>query len=486
LAHRAALPLLLIISLGLIIWAAGGVRPDAVSVVVAPVLAQETAVQAQSPTLVAAGWVEPHPFPVAVVALVDGFVAQVHVLEGDAVTSGQLLASLVTDDAELELAAAEARLQQAVAESRRAAAVARAARRRWEENIDLPLARTNAGVEAEQALANRRSAENARSAAAAVLKDRDAAFERVRSLRESGSASEAELIAAEADRATAQEAFAAAEREVEVAQAETRRAAAEAFASERRAVLRVDDEFELASSEAMQAAADAGLNVARAEMATAELALSRHQLAAPADGVVLRRFIIPGSKLVRDMDDPNSSLAFELYDPRRLQIRADIPLAESAAIRVGQRAAVTCEATGNRIVEGEVVRIVPRADVQKNTIECKIRLIDPPVDWRPEMLVRIRFGGTQDASEEPLVLLHRDAIAEDGSVVLARGFDGEFATAERRSVTATATTEGATTWLPAKGVLPGDLAVIDAPRGLQPGERLRVQRLQEEGQDAIH
>ena len=51
----------------------------------------------------ASGWIEPDPWPVNMAALTQGFVEDVLVKEGEAVTNGQLLATLDSKDARLEL-----------------------------------------------------------------------------------------------------------------------------------------------------------------------------------------------------------------------------------------------------------------------------------------------------------------------------------------------------------------------------------------------
>lgn len=57
----------------------------------------------------ASGWIEPSPLPVKATTLVDGVIESVHVLEGDSVVRGQLLAKLVDADAKLDRETAESR-----------------------------------------------------------------------------------------------------------------------------------------------------------------------------------------------------------------------------------------------------------------------------------------------------------------------------------------------------------------------------------------
>ena len=60
----------------------------------------------------ATGWVEPDPWSIKAKALIDGVVDQLHVLEGQKVEKGDLLATLIAEDSELALTAAEQELSQ--------------------------------------------------------------------------------------------------------------------------------------------------------------------------------------------------------------------------------------------------------------------------------------------------------------------------------------------------------------------------------------
>ncbi len=62
------------------------------------------------------GWLEPDPWPVNIAVLTDGFVEDVFVKEGEAVTSGQILAQLDPADATLAKRQAEAEVQRAAAQ----------------------------------------------------------------------------------------------------------------------------------------------------------------------------------------------------------------------------------------------------------------------------------------------------------------------------------------------------------------------------------
>lgn len=60
----------------------------------------------------AAGWIHADPYPVNATALVSGIVTKVHVLDGEEVKKGQLLAELNSEDYQLALEEAEADLKE--------------------------------------------------------------------------------------------------------------------------------------------------------------------------------------------------------------------------------------------------------------------------------------------------------------------------------------------------------------------------------------
>src|SRR5512140_964629 len=98
---------------GTLLLAAGRALWPATPVRVVPVVAK-AGVQAAGKVIVQApGWVEADPFPVAVSALADGVVAEVLVLEGQAVAANEIVARLIDADAKLGLARAEASAHEA-------------------------------------------------------------------------------------------------------------------------------------------------------------------------------------------------------------------------------------------------------------------------------------------------------------------------------------------------------------------------------------
>jgi RND family efflux transporter MFP subunit len=119
--------------------------------------------------------------------------------------------------------------------------------------------------------------------------------------------------------------------------------------------------------------------------------LERMVLRAPVDGAVYRRRTTPGSKLMLDENSENSAQVVALYDPKKLQVRVDVPLAEAAGVSVGQKAQITIEVLRDKVFTGIVTRITNEADIQKNTLQVKVHIDAPAEQLKPEMLARVQF-----------------------------------------------------------------------------------------------
>ncbi|MEM1329138.1 MAG: efflux RND transporter periplasmic adaptor subunit [Planctomycetota bacterium] len=359
---------------------ASGAEPD-----------QNAAVQQSSPAVQAPGWLEAEPFFVACAALADGVVETVQVLEGDYVEQGQVVATLVADDAKLRVRRAEADLATARAAEAVARAELSAAERAWNAPIELERA-----VEAGHAAVAESEAELNQlpaliDAATATLTRLAEEARRVRASAERGVTNELELIFAD-QRVAAQRAEVEAIRAREgILEARTDRLRAELRAAQRELDLRIEDQRRIDIAHAAVAEAQAEVQRAAAARDEATLELDRTTIRAPISGFVQRRLKVPGDKAVLMMDSPHSAHIVHLYDPERLQVRVDVPLADASHVSVGQRCEVIVEILPNRTFHGEVLRITHEADLQKNTLQVKVKVLDPDPILRPEMLTRVKF-----------------------------------------------------------------------------------------------
>jgi RND family efflux transporter MFP subunit len=375
----------------------------------------------------ASGWIEPDPLPIKATSLVDGVVDTVHVLEGDAVEKGEPLATLIDDDAQLWLATARQNHQTLIsARDAHLAAIDSFAKK----------------LEGAKALA--KSAETLRDEAM----DRLTRFEKI----SPGAFPEQEIVSARL-RVSREEA------QLLVAHS----AAAEAVAEIDRLKLET-----LVRENEIRAAA--------IEVEKAELALSRTVITAPAAGRVLRLLSAPGQKKMLQSDDMESSTIAILYNPAKLQVRVDVPLADAAGLQVGQAARIRCSLLPDRIFDGVVTRITGEADLQRNTLQAKVSITNPVEQLRPEMLSRVEFLGVPSAdtaASRNLATWIPESAANDGNAWIC---DPDSNRVSKRGIRITNEARDGFIRV-ADGLRPGEWVVL-SPANLNEGQRVNPTLLQ--------
>lgn len=327
----------------------------------------------------APGWVEADPFPISVTALTDGVVKEMLALEGQSIRAGDVVARLVDEDARLALAKAEADLAEKQA-------TLEAAQRQWEHPVESTraVATGEAMVHSTRAQLEKLEAEIA--VESAKLTQAKEEFHRTEQATTQRALSEIDLIRARQQHQAQQATLAAVTAQKRVVAAELAQREAELTAAKENLRLRIEDARALAQ-------AKAALNLAKAARDEAALRLARMEVRAATDGVVMQRHVTPGSKVMFASDDPDSASVLHLYDPEKLQVRVDIPLADAAKVGVDQPAQIVVGVLPNQTFNGRVTRIVHEADIQKNTLQVKVAIENPSPQLKPEMLARVRFLG---------------------------------------------------------------------------------------------
>jgi RND family efflux transporter MFP subunit len=439
----------------------GDAFSSATDVRVVPVVVKTTAETGGAVTVQAPGWVEAAPYPISVPALADGTVKEVLVLEGQTVKAGDVVARLVDDDAKLALARAEAEMKQ------REAAL-RAAQRTWDNPVERNRAvLLNEGMVAEtHAQLEQLGAEVlAETARADELRDR---LQRNQRSFEQQAATETEVVQTRLQLAAQEGTLKAKQAQRPVLQAQLRQREAELMAAKENQRLRIEERKAL--DEAAAAVADA-----TARRDEAKLRLARMEIRSPVDGIVLERMVYPGSKLAFAMDPEHSAHVARLYDPKQLQVRVDVPLADAAKVGVGQKAKIVVGVLPDRTFDGQITRVVHEADIQKNTLQVKVAIENPTMELKPEMLARVRFLSTGNAGattkQAQLVFAPENLIHKEGDRVTAWVAASGFA--EQRTVElGTSRQDG---WISiASGLQPGDQLIAGNPSHLHPGAKIRI------------
>lgn len=399
-SHYAIPGVILAAFLGLIGWASRDYFRTRRAVTVTPVVVTRAEIQQSgTPLFQAAGWVEPRPTPVNVAAMTEGVVQDLRVVGGQAIKAGEPIAQLVDADVRFALRDAETIKALREAELKGAQAELKAARTRYEKPVHL-----QAQLAEAESLQARTQTELAKLPF--QLRSANARLEFAKSNHEgkqsaAGAISgrivqqaESDLHSAEADVAEFERRKPNLEREVASLQRKT-------VALAEQLKLLVEESRQVEEAEAKVAAAEATLNQSRIGLERAQLALERTTVRSPINGVVLQVVAHPGSR-VMGLDSNatiSSSTVVTMYDPTQLQVRADVRLEDVSLVEMGQPVEITT-ASSKVAIRGTVLRATSTANIQKNTLEVKVAIDDPPATLRPEMLVSTTFLAPIQATQQ--------------------------------------------------------------------------------------
>ena len=378
------------------------------------------------------GWVEPDPYIINVPTLVSGVIREVLVLEGQSVKKNDVLATLIDDDAKLDV------------------------------------------QEATHAIATLDATQVAHCAQLPVL---NAEMHAVQQRIKSEKALHAELLDTATRLASIPPGSVSAQ---EVRQAQLKVDAQKAVIDETTANL-AGALAKINKVDLERITVNARIRAAQTELARRQLALERTVIKAPVDGIVLHLHAAPGKKRMLESDDPSSALIVELYEPGKLQARIDVPLTEAASLQIGQPVILTTDLLPDVRFKGEVTRIVGEADLQRNTLQTKVRLHEPDVRLRPQMLVRAEFypGGNADSETSPssdgprLAIFAPEEALFDRSQSSARGWIVEDGRARLRTLKVGSEKREQHLRI-IDGLRPGDQVILPPFGDLEENQRVRI------------
>ncbi len=437
--RKQALLLISLLPASLLISGCGGFETPVVSttqVVLYPVTSDnqiESSDISQNANLVlqASGWIEPDPFPIRIPALSDGFVEEVLVLEGEPVRSGQKIISLIKDDARLARRFAFAELQEA--ESR-------------EHEIISEIAIQELALE---------KAHYENLQAKALLDEHNDYLKRLESLP-LGSISSFDLNQSRY-------------------KADNTRFSSNALLSN----LNIARE-RLNLLQAKLRAQGHITKMKKVMLEKAELDLNRTEIFSPINGRVLRLYAYPGKRLMQKMDSPEASTAVSIYNDENLQARIDVPLADASKLFLEQEVKINCSMFPNTNFAGRLTRISGEADLQRNTLQVKVQILNPDDRLRPEMLCRAKFFSKSETQSSPqksqgLGLFVPISLkpANDLSVTKLWVLGTEGKKAEVREVTFG--DQIINQYIIVKsGLRAGDQVILNPPKALQAGDSVTV------------
>ncbi|HYG77504.1 MAG TPA: efflux RND transporter periplasmic adaptor subunit [Planctomycetota bacterium] len=485
---RVLLPAAIILAFaGALGYAAREALWPAKAVTIVPVVVKSTAgVSSSGVAFQAAGWIEPDPFPSYVSALTDGIVKEVLVLEGQPIKAGQVVARLIDDEARLGAARARAEHLQMEAEVRAAEAALKAAERQWEN----PFEQIKDVAVAEGALAETKAMqaqlESEIEVESARLLELEEQLRREDIASKANAIPEFQKIQTRLRMKTQQALLQVARSRKPALDAKIKQQEAELLAAQQDRKLRIKETKELEEARASLARAKAQFEKAVADCDMSELRLQRMEVRAPADGVVMARLTEPGAKLMMSGQEMNSARALRFYDPKKQQVRVDVPLAEAGRVTVGQDALIVVEVLRDQTFKGKVTRILHEADLQKNTLQVKVAIENPAPELKPEMLARVQFVSVSktDSKEAsapvlrvfaPENLIHKDSNGAHAWIV----DKGRRVATKRGVLLGSAKQDG---WIEiARGLQAGDALIVAEDADLREGMKVKAAESSTEG-----
>jgi HlyD family secretion protein len=290
-----------------------------------PIVNVDTVVRADFVQSVVASGHVETPFRVNIGSQITGAVADIPVVEGQSVKAGDIL--IVLDDREARAAVVQA--ESAVAQAD--------ARLRQIRELTLP------------------SAEESLRQANATLVNAQQTYERAAKLLESGAGTK---VAVED-----------ATKSLDIARAVVRNAEFQVFTNRPGG-----SDYVLAETQ---------LNQARASLTATQSRLSYTSIRAPRDGILISRDVERGN-IVQP-----SNVLMKLSPAGDTQLVVQIDEKNLGLIAMGQKALASADAFSKEVFAAEVVYINPGIDLQRASVEVKLRVPEPPAYLRQDMTVSV-------------------------------------------------------------------------------------------------
>ncbi len=471
---------LLVGFVALLVWASWGLIFPATPVKVVPVIASKAKIQsAGTPLFQAAGWVEPRPTPIRVAALAPGVIEELLVVEDQPVKKGDPVANLVREDNQLayERAVADRDLRRAEVEQAKATLEAANVRVEQPVHLEAQLAEADAQV----------------SRIETQLQNLPFEVRRAEAMREYARIDHQRKVDAgvavsklTVDEAVSRLATAEASLEELIQRKNTLEAEKVAWSKRQQALktqlqLLVDEKEAKATARSVLQASEARLRQAEVALAQAKLALDRTVVRAPVAGRIYQLLSPPGSHLGNmptGSSESDSSTVVTMYRPDSLQVRVDVRFENIPQVSLDQLVKIDNPALEKPIV-GRVLFISSEADIQKNTLQVKVALPDPPNYFKPEMLVDVTFLAPkieqhEDSSQEEMQLfIPSELVQRDGEQTFVWLADQAAGLARKQNVTVVANPSDPMVQV-TSGLNLGDRLIFNPPPTIRQQLRIEV------------
>ncbi|MDA8744392.1 HlyD family efflux transporter periplasmic adaptor subunit [Rubripirellula amarantea] len=464
--------------IALLATAAGRRLMPAQPVTVVPVVVKRAEQQPSGSALFQSpGWIEPRPTAISVAALAPGVIEELMVVEGQPVSKDQPIARLISIDAELNVEQAKNQLAIREGELARANAELSAARVRFDNPVHLQVQLADARSKLANVQTELAKLPFMIEGAEANTRYTLSSMEGKQSAK--GAISGNIIARAESEHAVAVATLQELRQRMPNVQREARALEGKVEALDRQLALLVEETRQVQEAEAKVQSAEALRNDAALQLRQAELTLDRNVVRAPIDGRVLRLIASPGTRVMglESNAGQSSSTVIEMYDPNRLQIRADVRLEDVPMVTQGQLVEIET-ASSSVAIKGRVLQVTSSANIQKNTLEVKVELIDPPLTIRPEMLVTATFLAPEvdirmdsDTRAESILAPRRLVLSDDSGAYV---WIVDESDAARRQSVVVGRESGADLVEIASGLNPTDKLIASGYEGLSEGSFVKI------------
>lgn len=159
----------------------------------------------------------------------------------------------------------------------------------------------------------------------------------------------------------------------------------------------------------------ASIELAKARVQAAEVALENTLIRAPFDGTVLTKNADVGEIVAPMAAGVNSRAAVvTIADMNSLQVEADVSESNIQRIEAGKDCEITLDAYPNQTYAGFVAKIVPTADRSKATVLVKVGFKKYDEKVLPEMSAKVLFLKEQEnktaEAEPPVLMIPKSAV----------------------------------------------------------------------------
>jgi len=314
-----------------------------------------------------------------VASKLTGKVDRVFAVEGRSVAAGQVLAVLDQKDYRAQVAQAEAGVRAASA------------------NVGVSRARL-AALRAGSRPQELRQAEQSVRQAKASLDNATLNYNRMRDLAAEGALAQQQMDAAQLQLDLARAQYETALQHLDLVKEGARKE-------------------DVVAAEEQVRQAEAAEAQARAALQMAKLNLEYTVVRSPISGVVAKRYVEPGEAI--SMSNPAVAA---VVDNSRVYVRGDVSEASIREVRPGQPAMVTVDAYPGRKFTGQVVEVLPSADVKSRMFSVKIRIPNPYGELKEGMFARARIAVERRAG---VLLIPRRAVLSRGKDQIAFVVSGD-------------------------------------------------------------